>query len=122
MTVHQLTLPLGPSDNGYYTVARGRKILSAAGRAYKEEVGWIVKQLKLKKLEGDLWIVARFFPASARRFDATNRAKALHDALNDAGLFDDDSQIKDAQQKTDRITKGGRVEVLIGEIPKNISE
>lgn len=115
MIVYELTLPLPPSDNHLYTVARGRKILSAAGRTYRDEVWLAVKLAKLPKLEGNLWIIARMFPKTKHiKFDATNRAKALHDALTYSGLIGDDCQLKEAKQIADKPVPGGRCEVLIG--------
>lgn len=38
----EIDLPLAPPTNNLYSVVRGRKILSAAGRAYKREVGRIL--------------------------------------------------------------------------------
>ena len=51
---------------------------------------------RFPKLTGNLRVSAEFYPPDARRRDLDNvGGKALLDSLQAAGLFEDDSQIKE---------------------------
>ena len=91
----RLDVPEPPSVNHYYAVVRGRKILSAAGRAYKKAVQTIYfKEFRTVKVAiPDGPVAVQYVWTRGRKSgDLLNREKALMDALN--GLaFTDDSQI-----------------------------
>lgn len=71
---------------------------------------------KLAKLNGRIWLSMRIFPRDRREIDLDNRVKAVQDALQEAGLFDNDSQIDHLEVKRGTIVQGGKCEVLIGVI------
>lgn len=92
----QITLPWPPSMNGYFASVRGRLILSAKGRLYRE----VVKARALAErwpnfnharigIEFEAWVPDR------RRRDLDNLLKPMCDALTHAGLWHDDEQIDD---------------------------
>ena len=86
--VLELTVP--PTVNTYYTVSRGRKILSQDGRAYKKALSYLnVEKLQAKEIS----IVVELYARDKRRRDLDNILKPLLDGLQGAGLYDDDSQI-----------------------------
>ncbi len=94
MTEVCLHLPEPPSENHYYAVVRGRKILSSAGRKYK----LAVKAICLKEFgarlpfpDGDV-MVQYVWTRGRKAGDLTNRSKALLDALSGV-IYRDDSQI-----------------------------
>ncbi|RMF43160.1 MAG: RusA family crossover junction endodeoxyribonuclease [Deltaproteobacteria bacterium] len=91
----ELVLPYPPSVNTYWRSNRGRVHISAKGRAYREQVGWIVKQSGQTFGDRQVAIRIELFPPDARRRDLDNACKGLLDALEHGGLFDDDSQICD---------------------------
>jgi crossover junction endodeoxyribonuclease RusA len=116
MTQHMLTIPVPPTVNHAYGSHGNRRYLKPEGKVFREQVAWTVKQAKLTKLVGRLWISIRIFPKDRRVSDLDNRIKSCQDALMHAGLFDDDSQIDHLEIKRGQVVQGGRCEVLIGEI------
>ena len=44
-----LTLPWPPTVNTYYRNIHGKTLISAKGRAYQDEVGWITLKAKCRK-------------------------------------------------------------------------
>jgi crossover junction endodeoxyribonuclease RusA len=105
-----LTLPWPPSANTYYRNFNGRMVLSEAGRKYRNEVAAIFNGIKQ---EGRLAMFASLYPPNRRKFDCDNRIKALQDALQYAGVFDDDEQIDALAVFREEIVPGGMCKVLI---------
>jgi len=93
------SIPESPSVNHYYTVARGRKILSAEGRAYKQAVeASIMSQLasnsvtlRSVRVDGPAIFYVTWH-RSRRIGDLDNRLKSCGDSLKGL-LFNDDAQI-----------------------------
>jgi crossover junction endodeoxyribonuclease RusA len=94
-----LALPYPPTANHLHAVFKGRKILSAAGRAYYEEVGLIarsqIRAVGVREFGADVRIEYELdvFPPDRRRRDLSNVLKAFEDALTAAGMWADDSQV-----------------------------
>lgn len=109
-----MRLPYPPTVNTYYTVARGRKILSKKGRAYKKEaLGWLLEQNVPKGSEGAYSVMIYVRPPDKRRRDIDNLLKPLLDSLVDYGVIPDDSMIFDLRiQKFDPV-KGGQVNLTV---------
>lgn len=110
-------LPWPPSVNNYYAVVRGRKILSARGRAYKAQSGnYLMIQKPPKDLTARLEVAIDAYPPDNRKRDIDNLCKPVLDALQDYGLFRDE-QIDDLRIRrlsTDK--NGGYVRVRISEM------
>jgi crossover junction endodeoxyribonuclease RusA len=105
------TLPYPPSVNNLYATVRGRRVLSAKGRAYKATVESIVGR---NMIEGEVAVAVAFY-RPARRGDLDNTLKALLDALT--GLaYHDDSQVAQigALRYEDRANP--RAEVIVSKI------
>jgi len=112
-----LTLPFPPSMNTYWRNFRGRTIISPQGRAFKAAVADYVVEYRVPKL-GDqkLRISMVLFPRDKRKIDIDNRIKAVLDALQDAGVFDDDFQVDELSIVRGKAIKGGAIRVIIEEI------
>lgn len=98
-----LELPFPPSMNTYWrnTVVRGqpRTLLSRRGRQYRIDVfdRFIAKHgvnAYRKPLEDDLECTIDLHPPDNRGRDCDNFAKAVLDALEHAGMYANDKQIK----------------------------
>jgi len=109
-----LDLPLPPTSNLYYRRGKYCTYLSDKGRAYKMQVADIISSECFVKFENRrLRVHINLHPATRGRSDLDNRLKALADSLQDAGLFEDDSQIDDLRIVRCDVIKGGRVSVII---------
>jgi crossover junction endodeoxyribonuclease RusA len=112
-----LELPLPPSMNTYWRNFRGRTVLSAGGREYKIAVQEYVATHNLPKFgEQRLGASITIFPRDKRAIDLDNRLKALFDSLQDAGLFDDDSQFDRIYICRGSIKKGGGCTITVATI------
>lgn len=109
-----LELPLPPSMNTYWRNFRGRTVLSAGGREYKLAIQDYVAAHNLPKFGQDrLGATITIFPRDKRSIDLDNRLKALFDSLQDAGLFEDDSQFDRIYIVRGMIKKGGGCTITI---------
>lgn len=90
-----LVLPWPPSVNHYYRHVGPRVLISKDGRKYRETVAEIARRAGNICLEGPIALTGVFHPPDRRRRDLDNvGGKALIDALQCAGLFNDDCQIR----------------------------
>lgn len=112
-----ITVPVPPSVNNYYAVVRGRKITSAAGRAWQRDaISGIRKQLKrIVPIKREVAIDATWFRAR-KAGDLSNRIKPAEDVLVKAGILEDDSQISELHWKRREDKKNPRIELTITEI------
>lgn len=111
-----ISLPWPPTVNHYYTVARNRKILSEAGRAYKKYACECMMIQGVPKLPRDrapfsLHILAR--PPDNRRRDLDNILKPLIDSLVDYGAIPDDWMVDDIHIQRLSKCEDGQIEVHI---------
>lgn len=91
-----LTTPLPPSLNNCYTNGRGhgRRVLTAEGRKFKQEVAILLNTKPLVWLKplpegARIGLSLRFWFKTRQRTDISNRVKLLEDALAEALGFDD---------------------------------
>ena len=112
----EITVPWPPSVNRYWRQFQGRMIISAEGRKYREA---IIQQVFIeglvKRLTGDLRVTIEAFRPDERRRDLDNLLKSTLDALAHAGLYEDDSQIRDLRIYW-AAEKGGKLNITIEEV------
>lgn len=115
-----ITLPFPPSVNTYYAVVRGRKILSKKGREYKKETFSLIAESGSanRAMTGRLQVAVRLTPPDRRSRDIDNYCKALLDAITNAGVWGDDSQIKRIVIDMAEPAKPGMAEVSITALPE----
>ena len=92
MSAVSLQLPWPPSVNRYWRHVNGRVLISREGRAYRKVVAAAchgVRGLGGARLGVDVVLQ----PPDRRRRDIDNVLKSLLDALEHAGVYDDDGQI-----------------------------
>jgi crossover junction endodeoxyribonuclease RusA len=124
-----LELPWPPSVNHYWrhVIMGGKKpvvrnLISADGRAYKRSVGQAVleqtigRQRKHKPFMGRVHVVLTLYPPDRRQRDIDNSTKAVLDALTDAKVWRDDSQVDDLHITRGPVERGGRAVVHIREV------
>jgi Holliday junction resolvase RusA-like endonuclease len=88
----KLTLPYPPQANHVYTVARGRKILSSQGRAYKQAVAVIAALSRGARLiEEPVEVNVKIY-RPRRAGDLDNTLKVLLDSLTGC-IWKDDKQV-----------------------------
>lgn len=107
-----IDLPFPPSSNTMYRNFRGRMVLSPKGREFKAQVADIVAYGQYR-IEGRLSMFISIASPTKRKFDLDNRIKPIQDALQDAGVFDDDEQIDSLTIVRQEPVKGGRCTVVI---------
>jgi crossover junction endodeoxyribonuclease RusA len=111
-----ITVPWPPSVNQYWRQFQGRMLISAQGRKYREA---IIQQVwlegKIKRITGDLKVTIEAFRPDERRRDLDNLLKSTLDALAHAGLYEDDSQIRDLRIYW-AAEKGGKLNITIEEM------
>ena len=111
-----LILPLPNSANTHWRHGRGITYLSKQGREFRHSI----KQLITvdNPMTGRLEVKIEIYPRDKRKTDIDNRIKPLLDALQHAGVFEDDSQIDRLVIERKEIMKGGQCVVTIKECSK----
>lgn len=88
-------LPYPPSNNRYYRHVRGRVLLSKEGRAYRTAAMAAANGRAELPLTGLLRVVLNVFPPTRWGQDLDNIPKAICDALQAAGVIENDRQINE---------------------------
>lgn len=114
MTVHVLTLPFPPSVNHYWYHAKGRHFIRERGIRYRAAV---VAEIRAQRLatgfSGNIAVSLTVRPPDRRKRDLDNLLKAPLDALQYAGIYQDDNQITDIRIRRGSVVKGGCLEVTL---------
>lgn len=107
-------LPYPPTINSYYRHVGFRTLISREGRAYRRTVCAILRRVGVRPMEGRLAVGIDLYPPDRRRRDCDNAQKALLDALQHAGVYGDDSQVKRLLTiMHDEVVPGGKVTVAV---------
>ena len=119
-------LPWPPSVNHYWrnviVGSHARSLISAAGRAYKRNVGQAVleqtvaQKVKHKTFVGRVSVALTLYPPVRRSRDIDNSTKAVLDALTDAKVWRDDSQVDELHIRRAEVVRGGKAVVQITEV------
>ena len=115
-----LTLPWPPSVNHYWRNFRGRIVIGAKGRAYRQAViASVIEQgVPRDRISCRLAVNIDAYPPDNRRRDIDNINKALLDAIVAAEVIEDDGLIDALSIIRLDPAKDGRVEVRITEYNK----
>lgn len=113
-----LILPWPVSTNAYWRNLNGRTLISKKGRLFKKAVARAVQWHKAAQhLNSRLSVEVLLYPPDKRRRDIDNfGTKSILDALQNAGVYRDDSQIDELVIKRVRVEKGGVAVVRIWEL------
>jgi crossover junction endodeoxyribonuclease RusA len=106
-------LPYPPTVNHIYKRdKRGRVFMDARAKAYREEVILIIGKGHTTLLSEISVRVDAYMPDKRKR-DIDNICKALFDAMTHAGVWKDDSQIKQILINRRGVEAPGRVVVIV---------
>lgn len=115
--VFLLELPLPPTINSYYQYKGFRRFVGPEGKKFKADVAQILGKVPIKFGNSRIALTIHLHFRDKRRADISNRIKALEDALVQAGLFDDDSQIDEEHIYRSSIIKEGKTRLKIKVLP-----
>ena len=111
MAIVQLVLPWPPSVNTYWGFHGHRRFLTKKAQEFKKDVAIAVQGQKLGQSRLSVTIIAHAPDKRVRDLD--NILKPTLDALVQAGLFDDDSQVDLLTIQRGEIVKGGKAIVTV---------
>lgn len=97
MPLAEFVLPFPPSVNTYWRHGSRGHYVAAAGKAFRSNVlASVVESLGRmpKPVEGQLAMELELYPPTKGQFDVDNFCKGTLDALAEARVYADDSQIK----------------------------
>jgi crossover junction endodeoxyribonuclease RusA len=117
-----LILPWPPSLNHYYRRIGARTLISREGRAYREDVCALLAGSGPRKppVGGRIALCMDAFPPDRRKRDLDNILKSILDALEHAGLYEDDSQIDLLVIRRCECIEGGRLVVRVDAFPVSV--
>ncbi len=115
-------LPYPPSINHYWRHFRGRMVVSREGRTFRASVQALLAPgnghgPRKPPSGGRIALCMDAFPPDRRRRDLDNLQKASLDALEHAGAYEDDSQIDLLVTRRREVVPGGRIDVVVDELP-----
>lgn len=113
----EVELPYPPSVNHYWRMVGSRMLISREGRAFRQRVCPILAASGMKTLLGRLTVKIEVCPPDHRRRDIDNVQKAVLDALEKGGAYEDDSQIDLLITKRKEVVRKGRIEVIVEGLP-----
>ena len=118
LTLH---LPYPPSINHYWRRVGQRTVLSREGRTFRKNVCALLGGGGPRKppAGGRIALAMDAFPPDRRRRDLDNIQKAVLDALEHAGVYEDDSQVDLLLARRRDVVTGGRLDVQVLDMPLN---
>ena len=105
--------PYPPSVNTYYRANGHRRFITKKGMEFRAKVADMVSESNLPTLAQELEVFVTLYPPDKRRRDLDNPMKALLDAMEHAGVYEDDSQIVKLTIEKRPPVKGGKCCVVI---------
>jgi crossover junction endodeoxyribonuclease RusA len=111
-----LELPYPPSVNHYWRRVGHRTLISKEGRLFRKRVLTMLSVHCREPLAGRLHVRVLVYPPDRRRRDLDNIIKALLDALEHGGVYENDSQIDRLTIERGEVFKGGKAIVEITEV------
>lgn len=112
-----IQLPYPPSVNHYWRRVGHRTLISREGRTFRRNVCALLGGSGRPPRNGRIALCMDAFPPDRRRRDLDNLQKPLLDALEHAGIYEDDSQIDLLVTRRMMICPSGQIVVHIGTLP-----
>ncbi len=113
------TLPYPPSMNHYWRRVGPRTLISREGRTFRRNVCALLGGNGPRKppAGGRIALLMDAFPPDRRRRDLDNLQKPVLDALEHAGVYEDDSQIDLLITQRGPVVNHGRIQVHLRQLP-----
>ncbi|QGJ70627.1 Crossover junction endodeoxyribonuclease RusA [Planctomycetales bacterium 10988] len=109
-----LNLPYPPSINNYYRRTRSGVYLKRRSKTFRRDVQTLLLLQRCEPIEGPLSVLIEVFPPEKKvKRDLDNILKALLDALQHAGVYEDDAHIARLLVIRRGFVTGGMVQVTI---------
>ncbi len=117
-----LTLPYPPSVNHYWRRVGRRTLISREGRAFRRNVCALLARgsgngPRKPPAGGRIALAMDAFPPDRRRRDLDNIQKPVLDALEHAGVYEDDSQIDLLITRRGEVVPEGRLTLEVFDLP-----
>ena len=112
-----LELPYPPSVNHYWRRVGPRTLISREGRAFRRAVCSTIARLGLDAMSDRLTLRIDAYPPDRRRRDLDNIQKPLLDAMEKAGVYEDDGQVDLLITQRREPRRGGNTVVHLGRHP-----
>jgi crossover junction endodeoxyribonuclease RusA len=109
----KLTLPYPPTINHYWGQLGSKKYLGKKGKEFREAVFLCAYNARKGTLNARLKMEVYLYPPDNRKRDVDNVLKPLLDALEHAGVYENDSQIDKLCITRMEVLKGGLCDVVI---------
>ncbi|WP_166506515.1 RusA family crossover junction endodeoxyribonuclease [Sodalis glossinidius] len=114
MRRYHITLPFPPSVNHYWYHAKGRHFIKEKGIQYRRSVMAEIMLLRLAvRFSGQIRVRVVANPPDRRKRDLDNLLKAPLDALQHAGVYEDDNQIIDLHIIRGEKVQGGKLDITL---------
>ncbi len=116
MTTIRIDLPWPPSVNRYWRhTKQGNTFVTKEGKAYRDEAGWLARRAMTGRRAFACLVALHLeaYPPDFRARDLDNTLKAMLDALERAGVYDNDYQVADLRIVRREVRPGGMVRATI---------
>lgn len=115
----ELILPYPPSVNHYWRRVGPRTLISREGRTFRRNVCALLGGGGPRKPPsgGRIALTMDAFPPDRRRRDLDNIQKSVLDALEHAGVYEDDSQVDLLLTQRREVVRGGSLRVEVMALP-----
>ncbi len=108
-----LTLPYPPSVNHYWGVSGKQRFIGKKGKEFRIAVSEACLDAQVQTMDGRLAVHVAIWPPDNRKRDVDNILKPLLDAMEHAGVYENDSQIDELHIIRREPVKGGSCSVVI---------
>ena len=108
-----LELPYPPSVNHYWGQSGNRRFIGKKGVAFRAAVVAAFENSKGNMIEGRLAVHIELYPPDRRKRDIDNVLKALLDACEHAGCYENDSLIDELHIIRKDVIKDGACNIAI---------
>jgi len=111
--ITSLHLPYPPSVNHYWGQSGKQRFIGKKGKEFRQAVAEVCLDLQVSTLDTRLSVHVAIWPPDNRKRDVDNILKPLLDAMEHAGVYENDSQIDELHIIRHPPMKGGACSVVL---------